>query len=160
MNAHLPKHNRYSLFPKHIAKSIEPLIKPIYKKHGFAEYRILTEWNKIAGDDLASCSLPQKLTSTRNQHGGILHILAASGRALELQHMEPVILDRIATYFGYRAVQKIKFTQTSSSLFRKSISRKPEEKGVISEKLAALVGECTDEELRNILLLLGSRLKL
>jgi hypothetical protein len=151
---------RYSVFTKPIAKSVNDLVKPIYKKHGFAEHRILTEWNAIVGKDLAAYSIPQKLTSSRSQEGGTLHILVASARALELQHLQPAIMDKIATYFGYRAVKSIRFTQTTSDIFRKSPKTKQIKKTQPSEAAAKIASECRDEELRNALLSLSTTLNI
>jgi hypothetical protein len=147
---------RYSLFAKPIAKSIEPLLKPIYKKHGFAEHRILTQWEQIVGQELASYSIPQKLIFRANtKEQGVLHILVSSARTLELQHMLPVILDRITTYFGYPAIERLKFIQTSGPLFRKE-RQKPSLKHTAPNKaLTALLEECSDPELRTALLSLG-----
>ena len=147
---------RYSLFPKSIGKSIEPLIKPIYKKHGFAEHRILTQWHQIVGT-LANYSSPQKLTIRGKE--GTLHILVASGRALELQHLQPIILDKIATYFGYRAVTRITFSQTSSALFHKKIVKKLPLKEKPSEIIMKITSTCEDEDIRNALASLGAALQ-
>lgn len=148
--------NRYSLFPKSIAKSVEPLLKPIYKKHGFAEHRILTEWYAIVGRELASCSIPQKLSSRLTKEGGTLHVLVASGRALELQHMTPVIIDKIATYFGYNVVKKITFMQTGSAIFQRKKPEKSLPRKQVSKAVNALINNCADDGLRNALLSLGS----
>jgi hypothetical protein len=147
-----PPIRRFSLFPKPVSRIIEPVIKPIYKKHGFAEHRILTEWEAIAGKELAAYSVPQKLVRKS------LHILAASGRALELQHMQPVILDRIATYFGYRAVEKITFLQTGSAIFRKSPAKKRMKEAAAAGTDTAFPVTCEDEALRKALLALGNAL--
>jgi hypothetical protein len=149
------KLRRYSLFPRTVAQSVEPLVKPIFKKHGFAGSRILTDWEKIVGPELAACSLPQKI-SGRAKEGGTLQVLVASGRALELQHMLPVILDNIATYLGCRAVQKIKIVQTSEPVFRKPTKKISAKKHAPSKQLTSLVASCVDSDLREALLSLGS----
>jgi hypothetical protein len=155
----LSKIGRYSLFPKPIAKSVGQLVKPIYKKHGFAEHRILTEWPQIVGVDLASCGVPQKLVRSRTHGGGTLYILVASARALELQHMQPVIIDKIATYFGHNAVQHIRLTQTSSDMFRKKRKEKSPQKKDVPESVARLIAECADPDLRQALLSLGGAME-
>lgn len=158
MEQNAPRRIRYSAFSTPIASSVNDLVKPIYKKHGFAEHRILTEWDSIVGKELAACSIPQKLSGAKMQEGGTLHVLVASARALELQHMQPVILDRIATYFGYRAVKTIRFLQTTSNIFRKIPMAKPSQKPEPSEAVTKIVSECSDEELRKALLSLGEKL--
>ena len=147
---------RYSLFSKTLAKSVEQAVKPVFKKHGFAEHRILTEWHAIVGTELSAYSIPEKLTfPARKKEGGTLHVLVASGRALELQHMQPVIIDKIATYFGYPAVARLTFMQTSAPLFQREIRASTVQKSKPSAAVAALVAECGDSELRSALLSLG-----
>jgi len=150
---------RYSLFPKTLARSVEQAVKPVFKKHGFAEHRILTEWHSIVGAELAAYSIPQKLTfPARKKDGGTLHVLVMSGRALELQHMQPVIIDRIATYFGYAAVARLAFMQTLAPVFSKETQVAVKRKARPSAATAALVAECDDSELRGALLSLGAAL--
>ncbi len=148
---------RYSIFPKALGKSLEPLLKPVYKKHGFAEHRILSEWPAIVGSKLSTYSIPQKLVMPQNKkEGGTLHILVASARALELQHMQPMIIDNISTYFGYKAVAKLKFVQTGSDIFRKGAKKEKPKQHEASEALQSMVAECEDADLRAALLSLGA----
>lgn len=154
----LPNRRRFSIFSQPLSQALTPTLKPVYKKQGFAEHRILSEWHLIVGVQIASYSLPQKLTSVRGKEGGTLYILAASGRALELQHLQPMILDKIATYFGYKAVTRLTFTQTSSALFRKEAKEAIKPKPAPDEALIALTNQCSDEALRQALLSLGTAL--
>lgn len=77
-----------------------------YRKHGFAESRLLTDWAAVVGERLAEISLPEKLS-----RDGALTVRVSPAFALELQHMEPKILERIAGFFGHRAVTRIKLRQ-------------------------------------------------
>jgi len=147
-----PAPRRFSLFPKLLAKTLTQVVGPAYRKHGFAEHRILTEWRQIVGEECAAYSVPQKLVMPRGRkEGGTLHVLMASGRALELQHLQPVILDRIATYFGYPAVARLAFTQTSSALFHKETKTAPAPCPAADPALRALTAQCTDDDVRRAL---------
>ena len=99
---------RYSLFPKTLAGCIEPLTRPVLKAQGLAGSRILTEWESIVGPKLARHCVPEKLSFPRGQKtGGTLVISTENGFATELQHMQPIILERMAAYFGYQAITRI-----------------------------------------------------
>lgn len=103
---------RGSRLPLPLYKAIEQVTKPVFKTRGLAEARLITEWHLIAGSVLSEKSLPQKIVFQKGKRGeGVLHLVVAPGWALEVQHLEPVILDKIATYFGYRAVAKIHILQ-------------------------------------------------
>ncbi len=77
-----------------------------YRKHGFAESRLLTDWQAVVGGRLAEVCLPEKLS-----RDGVLTIRVSPTFGLELQHLEPKILERIATFFGHRAVSRLKLRQ-------------------------------------------------
>lgn len=78
----------------------------LYKRHGFANAEVLTEWPRVVGERLAEATVPEKLT-----RDGTLTIKVTPAFALELQHLEPQVLDRIATYFGHQAVKRLRLVQ-------------------------------------------------
>lgn len=99
---------KYSLFPKTLASVVEPVTRPLFKTQGLAGSRLLTEWDSIVGASLARHCLPEKLSFPAGKKtGGTLTISVENGFATELQHMQPIILERIAGYFGYAAVNRI-----------------------------------------------------
>jgi hypothetical protein len=77
---------------------------------GFAGTRVVSEWASIVGEHLAERSLPERVVrSSGGERGGTLHVRIAGGAlAVELQHLEPLIIERINTYFGYQAVTRLK----------------------------------------------------
>ena len=96
-----------------LAEASRPLLKPILGRRGFSAVEIVTGWPSIVGERIARYCAPVKLARPRFEgHEGVLHIRAVSGGfALELQHLEPQILDRVNAYFGYRAIGKLAITQ-------------------------------------------------
>lgn len=97
-----------SLFPKPLNKIIEPLTRPLFRSRGLAGTELLTDWRRIAGTSLADHTIPEKLSFAPGKKvGGTLTIAVENGFALDLQHMQPVILERINMYFGYQAVARI-----------------------------------------------------
>ena len=96
-----------------IGATIEKLTKPVFGRRGFSRSAILNQWPDIIGASLAAHSLPEKITYPRDERAnGALHIrIASSALALEFQHLEPQLIDRINTYFGYRAIQSLKIIQ-------------------------------------------------
>ncbi|MDZ4736549.1 MAG: DUF721 domain-containing protein [Rhodospirillaceae bacterium] len=81
-------------------------------RRGFAEGAIFGQWRDIVGADLAADCLPEKLAFVGGRRSdGTLHILAASGAALELQHRTEQILARVNSYLGYGAVARVRIRQ-------------------------------------------------
>jgi hypothetical protein len=98
-----------------LAESLAPLTATLAGKSGFATARLRAEWAAIAGTHLAERSRPERIIAPRGgrgggNSGGILVIRVASGAfALELQHQEPLICERINGFFGWPAVARLRF---------------------------------------------------
>ncbi len=86
-------------------------------KHGLIEMKLLTNWKNIAGDNLAKYSVPDKIVFHKDKRDeGILYLIVSNGAyALEISHKSPLILEKINTFFGYKAITQIKITQNESS---------------------------------------------
>lgn len=90
------------------------ILSPALKKRGFAHVEILQRWPEIAGSALAANSRPERLWWPRTEEegdGAVLHLLVASGWAIEVQHLEPMIIERVNRFFGWRAVTRLKLRQ-------------------------------------------------
>lgn len=99
--------------PKSLGTCIEPVTRPVFKSRGIANVKLITEWRSIAGQSLADYCIPEKLSYAPGKTtDGTLTISVASGFATELQHMQPVILERINIYFGYKAVSRISISHS------------------------------------------------
>jgi len=138
--------------PRRVAETLPKVTKPAFAAHGFWEAAVLTEWPAIVGAALAAQTCPEKLG-----RDGALVVRVGGARALEVQHLEPVILDRIATYFGYRAVKRLAIRQ--GPLPRRTPPRQPETAPLTEAQKRAL-GERLDGvatgDLRAALEALGS----
>jgi hypothetical protein len=143
---------RYSsLFPKTLAQCVEPITRPVLKAQGLAGSRILTEWPSIVGKKLAAHSSPEKLHfAAGKKTDGTLVISVENGFAPEIQHQQPMILERLAAYFGYQAVSRISISHTYQPLRKES---KPNKKKAppLPESIASEAAAVEDPELRETL---------
>jgi hypothetical protein len=81
-------------------------------KRGFAEAQLVAQWPAIIGESLAEGVSPDRLSFPRGERrDGVLHLRVAPGLALEVQHREPVLVERINAFFGYRAVARLALKQ-------------------------------------------------
>lgn len=85
----------------------------LFGRRGFAEGGLIADWPEIVGQELAAVSLPRRLSFPRRdlRRDGTLTLRVALGHALTLQHLEPVILERINGYMGYGAVARLRLRQ-------------------------------------------------
>ena len=103
---------RRSRRPQPVANALDRVLAKSLRRNGFAQREILTRWSAIVGDELAALSCPEKLSFTpHNQGAGVLTVRVAGAVALEFQHRQPTILERINAYFGFRAVRRIRLKQ-------------------------------------------------
>lgn len=95
--------------PKPLAANIPNITKKTLGKRGLAEGGLITDWARIVGPELAASCQPERLSHPpRERSGGTLHIHVYGGAATELQHLEPLVLERINGHFGYRAVARLR----------------------------------------------------
>ena len=120
------------------AASALPLLKGMLGKQGFAAADILVFWEQIAGPEIAAYTLPRQLLFKRGKNdGGTLEVLVPGGAfALELQHRQAFIVEKINSYFGYKAVAEIKLVQDLGLLQRrqKQINQPQHKKTLVSSE--------------------------
>ncbi|CCG07099.1 DUF721 domain-containing protein [Pararhodospirillum photometricum] len=97
---------RRSNAPRPLAETVIQAALPWLGRRGLAEQSLLTHWTDILGPVLAARVHPVRLTK------GVLHVKAESGGvALELQHRAPLVIDRINTFLGRPAVERLSVRQ-------------------------------------------------
>lgn len=110
---------------KAIGAYVARLLDPIARARGFATTALLSEWPTVVGAELASFTMPDKvLWPRRNEdreaagpqsawraEGATLVLKVEGPRAIEVQHRAEQILERVNTYFGYRAIAQLRFVQ-------------------------------------------------
>jgi hypothetical protein len=144
-------------FMRAIGANLPRIATPVLGKQGLGEAQLLQQWTAIVGDDLARHCWPVKLTFRRGERReGTLRLRVVSALALELQHREPVLLERINAFFGYRAVIRIALVQGAAP---PGPQRPPAPRPLASTERQALdqrLDGVADERLRAALERLGS----
>jgi hypothetical protein len=134
-----------SAFPKTIGQCVEPLTRPVFKAQGLAGARIISNWPQIVGPELAAHCVPQKLSFPAGKTtDGTLTVAVENGFAPEIQHLQPVILERLAHYFGYRAVSRL----TISHSFLPATEKSKKHKVKTALEPVSMSEEITDPELK------------
>ncbi len=99
--------------PRALAATVAKITRPLFSRRGFADGAVVSEWPAIVGAHFAAHSAPEKIVpGSGGGAEGTLHVRIDSGSlAVELQHLEPLLIERINGYFGYRAVARLKLLQ-------------------------------------------------
>ena len=107
---------RHGNGPRPLAASVGGLARRALGKTGMATAGLLTEWPAIVGPELAAACRPDRLSFPPGQRdGGTLRVLVSGGFATELQHLQPLVLERINGHFGYRAVERLALVNAAPS---------------------------------------------
>ena len=87
-------------------------VKRAGEKHGFAETRLLTEWESVVGPEIAAKAEPIKVTYARGGFGATLVLGCKGAVAPEVEMLSPVIRERVNACYGYNAISRIRISQT------------------------------------------------
>ena len=140
-----------------IAAEIPRIAGAALGKRGFGEAQLVTQWEAVIGEELAAKLSPERLVFPRGERrGGTLRLRVASAFAVEAQHLEPVLIERINAFFGYGAVARLAFIQgpplTAAPAPPRLRKLSAEEQRDIESRVAGVA----DPELRDALVRLGS----
>jgi hypothetical protein len=111
---------RSKSFAKPLAELIDSCVGPAFAAQGFASTDILGAWPEIVGERLARYCRPAKLEWPRRRRGaeagagpepGTLIVRVEGVFAIELQHLAPVVVQRINAHYGWACVGKIVLKQ-------------------------------------------------
>lgn len=93
--------------------SLGTVTKRAFARRGLTGADIARQWPAIVGSELAAHCRPRQLRFPKPAEAvdGRLTLRVAPGWALQLQHLEPLVLERVNGFFGYRAVARLVLQQ-------------------------------------------------
>lgn len=148
-----------------LAELIEGCIGPAFAAQGFASTDILAAWPEIVGERLARYCRPSKLEWPRRRRkgadttgeapeSGTLVVRVEGVFAIELQHLAPVVIQRINAHYGWACVGRIVLQQDRVGRGGPRAARSTVDPGRAGE-VARAVAAIEDEGLRAALDRLG-----
>jgi hypothetical protein len=106
--------------PKPLADLLDACLAPSLAAQGFAASDILAAWPEIVGSRLANVTQPQRIEWKRRTlpadlekrpEPATLVVRVESAFALELQHLAPVVIERVNSHFGWRCIGRLVLKQ-------------------------------------------------
>lgn len=103
-----------------LADFASTIIDPAVAKLGFGESDLVLHWREIAGERLADVSEPEKLQwpvrpknaeATAVPEPAALILKVESAFAIEVQHLAPLLIERVNARLGWRCVGRILIRQ-------------------------------------------------
>lgn len=136
-----------------------PIVKGIISSDDLVEIDLILKWQDVIGEEIATFCNPIKASFNPKTNIRTLNVeVPVGGFALELQHREQYILDKINAYFGYKAVQKLTIHQNANMKIKKQkIYKVKHEELTENDKnyLLEASSGINDEKLKEILIKLG-----
>lgn len=102
---------------------VESQIRTVGEARGFAVNRLMTHWSEIAGADLSKLCRPVRAAYGRGSFGATLTVIAPGAAAPMVQARLPELLERVNACYGFRAISRIKITQTAPEGFAEPQTR-------------------------------------
>ena len=128
-----------------------------FRRFGFVQSSIVSRWSEIVGERYAKVSSPESIRfPTGRKAGGALTLLVEGAHAPLIQHLAPIIIERVNRFFGYQAVNRVIFKQGRPPAPEERPAR-PELRPVPKE-LGEGLREIADPELRSCLESLASQI--
>lgn len=127
-----------------------------FRRFGFLQSSIVSRWPEIVGERYAKVSSPESIRfPTGRKNGGVLTLLVEGAHSPLIQHLTPMIIERVNRFFGYAAIDRIVFRQgrppAAPKVDRPVLRPVPKE-------LGAGLREIADPELRACLESLAARI--
>lgn len=129
-----------------------------FKRFGFVQGAVVARWTEIVGERYAKVSTPESIRfPAGRKSGGTLTLAVEGAHAPLLQHLGPMIMERVNLFFGYEAVAKIVFRQGQAVRKAAPAPARPRPMPVPRE-LGDGLREIADPELRTMLESLGAKI--
>lgn len=138
---------------------LQSRIRRASEGRGFAAPRLLTHWTEIVGADIAKCARPVEVSYGKGGMGATLSLLTTGAMAPMLEMQKEQIRDKVNACYGYRAIARIRITQTAPTGFadgRVAFDHAPKDPAPapdpqVREQAARIAGDVTSESLRTAL---------
>jgi hypothetical protein len=83
-----------------------------FRRFGFVQSSIVSRWGEIVGERYARVSSPESIRFPAGRRsGGVLTLLVEGAHAPLIQHLAPLIIERVNRFFGTSAVNRVVFRQ-------------------------------------------------
>ena len=164
-----PSNNKRNFKPTKISDSLKNVNEKFLYKFGKLDYTIHAKWGEIVGYFFVQHSQPLKISTTNlfekdkePRIENFLHVNVTPSIAVEFQHFQNKIIEKINSYFGYKAIQGIKIHQklvTNHNLKGKKIITKYSQINKNDEEIKNTTKKIKNKDLKKSVLDLGMSIK-
>lgn len=135
---------------RRVAELVPNVGQAAFRRFGFIQSSIVSRWKEIAGEKYAEVSLPESIRFPMGKKSdGTLTLLVERAFGPMMQHVEPVIIERVNRFFGYAAVSRVTLKQ--GNVARLNAKPKRPELRPVPAEIGDSLREIADPELRAVL---------
>ena len=123
-----------------------------FRRFGFVQSSIVSRWREIVGERYAAVSSPESIRFPPGRRSeGVLNLVVEGAHAPMMQHVTPVIVERVNRFFGYSAVERVVFKQGVVQLAKAKARVAPPSLRPIPTDIGDSLRAIADPELRAVL---------
>lgn len=153
-----PKHSKV----RPLADLVGNALQSAFARQGFAAVDIVNHWEDIVGPELAGRTEPLRLVWPRRDDptsSGMLTVRVEGAYAIELQHLAPVVIERVNRYFGWACVGRLSIRQgpVTRRLKRRDLPVEPPVEAIADVERD--LGAFENEDLKSALARLGAMVR-
>ena len=126
-------------------------IKKVINKKGHIYSETLNNWKYIVGDNLFKVCYPKSFKSSNRFGVSTLSIMVKRGHEVDLEYSKKQLLDKMNIFFGYKVVEKLKFSSFDDE--KKIFSKENKlEENVTNNKFKKKINDVKNEKIKKSLI--------
>lgn len=121
-----------------------------FRRFGFVQSSVVSRWREIVGDRYANVTSPESIRFPQGKRSeGTLTLMVSSAHAAMIQHVVPMIIERVNRFFGYAAIVRVSIRQGDV----RPVRAKPQPKALlpVPVELGDSLRTIADPELKAVL---------
>jgi len=126
-------------------------IKKVINKKGHIYSETLSNWKYIVGDNLFKICYPKSFKSSNRFGVSTLVITVKRGHEVDLEYSKKQIMDKMNNFFGYKVVEKLKFTSFDNEK-ENSFKENNQELNVTNNKFQKKINDVKNEKIKKSLI--------
>ncbi len=112
MSKRKPRESERSCRPRAAGELVGEVGGQSFRRFGFVQSSIVSRWAEIVGERYAKVSSPESIKFPAGKKAsGALTLLVEGAHAPLIQHLAPMIMERVNRFYGYAAVNRVIFRQ-------------------------------------------------
>ena len=126
-------------------------IKKVINKKGHVYSETLNNWKYLVGDNLFKICYPKSFKSSNRFGVSTLVIMVKRGHEVDLEYSKKQVMDKINGFFGYKVVEKLKFTSFENE--KETLFKEDDQKlNVTNNKFQKKINDVKNEKIKKSLI--------